>query len=160
MALSDILSDIYASLSFTEIHAETPPQEEETDEGGDDDKEESEAKGGEEDGDAEGEGGSDEGGDDEEEEEGGEEEEEEEEPEDPFPKLQEGMPLAFLTSCMLKRARSYPNCYHLPRPCKTPPTCRSIPPAASSTALPSHQLMVQPSKCAYSSSMTSNGTIF
>ncbi len=159
MALSDILSDIYASLSFTEIHAETPPQEEEPDEGGDDDKEESEAKGGEEDGDADGGEGSDEGGDDE----GGEEEEEEEEeeePEDPFPKLQEGTPLAFLTSCMVKCARSYPNCYHLPRPCRIPSTYNSFPPAASSTALPSHQLMLHLSKRAYSSSMTSNGTIF
>lgn len=145
MALSDILSDFYASLSFAEIHAETPPQEEETDEGGEDDKEDSEGKGGEEDGGAEEEGGSDEGGDDEEEDEGG-DEEEEEEPEDPFPKLQEGTPLAFLISCMVKCARSYPKCCYLPRPRRIPPTCNSIPPPASSTALPSHQLMVHLSK--------------
>lgn len=106
MALSDILSDIYAALSLTEIHAEAPPEEEEKDEDGDDDKGESDSKEGEEGGDEEGEGGSDEGGDDEEEE----EEEEEEEPEDPFPKLQEGTPLPTKISCVSKRAGNEPRC--------------------------------------------------
>jgi len=104
MALTDILSDIYASLSFSEVHAEAPPEEEGEEEGGDNDKGESDEKEGEEGGNEEGEGDSDEGGDDEDEKE--EEEEEEEEPEDPFPKLQEGTPLLFVISCVVKRARS------------------------------------------------------
>lgn len=96
MGFSDIFSDFYGSIGFTELHAEAPPEEEkEDDEGGeekgeeksdDDDKEE----GGEESGEAEG--GDDEGGDEEE------EEEEEEEPEDLKPKLEEGKSMAFLST--------------------------------------------------------------
>jgi hypothetical protein len=73
MGLSDLFSDIYASLSWTEAHAEAA----------DDNKEDSEDS----------EGGAEGGGDEDSEEKGGdeeEEEEEEEEPEDPKPKLEEG----------------------------------------------------------------------
>ncbi len=94
MGFSDIFSDFYNSIGFTEVHAEAPPEEEKEDEeGGDDkgeeksddgDKEEEGEEGGEE------EGGDDEGGDDEE------EEEEEEEPEDPKPKLEERKSIASL----------------------------------------------------------------
>lgn len=126
MALSDILSDIYASLSFPELHAEAPPEEEEKEEDGDDDKGESDSKEGEEGGDEEGnsEEGGEEGGDDEEEEE---EEEEEDEPEDPFPKLQEGAPLP---------ARNDSRSCCLPYSYTNLPTCKSIPPMASLTPPP------------------------
>lgn len=89
MGFSDIFSDFYNSVGFTEVHAEAPPEEEkEDDEGGEDKGEEESDDGDKEEGGEEGgeeEGGDDEGGDDEEEE----EEEEEEEPEDPKPKLEE-----------------------------------------------------------------------
>ncbi|CAD6575842.1 MAG: ubiquinol--cytochrome-c reductase subunit 6 [Alectoria sarmentosa] len=88
MGFSDIFSDFYNSIGFTELHAEAPPEEEkEDDEGGDDKGEEKsddgdKEEGGEEGGEEEQEAGDDEGGDEEE------EEEEEEEPEDLKPKLE------------------------------------------------------------------------
>ncbi|KAI9838291.1 MAG: hypothetical protein M1819_005559 [Sarea resinae] len=69
MGLTDLFSDIYSSLSFTEVHAEAPA-EEEKDESAPAEGEEKEEEGGEEGGDEE-------------------EEEEEEEPEDPKTKLEE-----------------------------------------------------------------------
>ena len=90
MGFSDIFSDFYNSIGFTELHAEAPPEEEKEDDAGgeegsdDGDKEEGGEEGGEEDG------GDDEGGDDE----GEEEEEEEEEAEDPKPKLEAGKSMA------------------------------------------------------------------
>ena len=96
MGLIDLLSDLYASISFTEVHADAPASEEKEDErqaeggeekgdeGGDEkEEEEGEEEGGEQ-------GGEEESGD-EREEEKEEEEEEEQEPEDPKPKLEEGM---------------------------------------------------------------------
>ncbi|KAL2040850.1 hypothetical protein N7G274_006308 [Stereocaulon virgatum] len=91
MGFSDIFSELYASIGFSEIHAEAPPEDEEKDDGGEDgdkgdddseggEKEEGEGQGGEE---SDEEGGEEAGDDDEE------EEEEEEEPEDPKPKLEE-----------------------------------------------------------------------
>ena len=89
MGFSDVFSDFYNSIGFTEVHAEAPPEEEkEDDEGGEDKGEEESDDGDKEEGGEEGgeeEGGEDEGGDEEEE-----EEEEEEEPEDIKPKLEEG----------------------------------------------------------------------
>ncbi|KAK4696624.1 ubiquinol-cytochrome c reductase subunit 6, partial [Lecanoromycetidae sp. Uapishka_2] len=89
MGFSDIFSDFYNSIGFTEVHAEAPPEDKEEDEGSDEEKgqdadtsENTEGEDKEEGGDEEG--GNEEGGDDEDE-----EEEEEEEPEDPKPKLEE-----------------------------------------------------------------------
>ncbi|KAL9136406.1 MAG: hypothetical protein Q9175_002392 [Cornicularia normoerica] len=90
MGFSDIFSDFYSSIGFTELHAEAPPEEDNEDDKGGDDKGEEKSddddneEGGEEDGEEEG--ADDEGGDNEEEEE---EAEEEEEPEDIKPKLEE-----------------------------------------------------------------------
>ncbi|CAF9911951.1 MAG: hypothetical protein ALECFALPRED_007780 [Alectoria fallacina] len=82
MGFSDIFSDFYNSIGFTELHAEAPPEEEkEDDEGGDDKGEEKSDDGDKEEGGEEG-GEEEEGGDEEE------EEEEEEEPEDLKPKLE------------------------------------------------------------------------
>lgn len=100
MGFSDIFSDFYDSIGFTEVHAEAPPDEKQEDEGGDEDKGQDadnseDAEGGEEGGEGGGEeaGGDDEG--------GGEEEEEEEEPEDPKPKLEEGLSLCIFITCAL-----------------------------------------------------------
>ena len=88
MGFSDIFSDFYNSIGFTELHAEAPPEEEkEDDEGGDDKGEEKSDDGDKEEGGEEG-GEEEEGGDEEE------EEEEEEEPEDLKPKLEAGMSMA------------------------------------------------------------------
>ena len=106
MAIPDLLSDFYASLSFTEVHAEAPPPEEQEEE------EEEKADGGEKDEGADGEGGGD---DDEEDEQGEEEEEEEEEePEDLKPKLEAGMSGFFLLHLLpliesLQRLFYYPS---------------------------------------------------
>ncbi|KAI9877163.1 MAG: hypothetical protein M1830_004645 [Pleopsidium flavum] len=92
MGLTDLLSDVYSALTFTEAHAEAPADDNESDDKGTD---ESEGEGGEEkpeegeEGEGKGGGDDDAGG--EEEEEESEEEEEEEEPEDLKPKLEEGM---------------------------------------------------------------------
>ena len=94
MGFSDVFSDFYNSIGFTEVHAEAPPEEEKEDDEGGDDKGEEESddgdkeEGGEEGGDEEG--GEDEGGDEEE------EEEEEEEAEDIKPKLEEGKSMAVI----------------------------------------------------------------
>jgi hypothetical protein len=69
MTLSSFISDIYASLTVTEVHAEAPPAEPEVEEAEPVKEEEPEA-----------------------------EEEEEEEPEDPFPALLEGRCLRRLQS--------------------------------------------------------------
>ncbi len=98
MGFADILSDLYASLSFAEAHADAPAPEETENEGQEEDGEEKS----EEEGDKKEE---EEGGEAEEEEEGGadekdeEEEEDEEEPEDIKPKLEEGM----CSNCLLPR---------------------------------------------------------
>ncbi len=99
MGFADILSDLYASLSFAEAHADAPAPEETENEGQEEhgeekSEEEGEKKEEEEGGEAEEE---EEGGADEKEEE--EEEEEEEEPEDIKPKLEEGM----CSNCLLPR---------------------------------------------------------
>lgn len=103
MGFSDVFSDFYNSIGFTELHAEAPPEEEkEDDEGGDDKGEESSDDGDKEEGGEEGgeeEGADDEGGDDEE------EEEEEEEPEDLKPKLEEGKSMT-LSPCLYTMLRS------------------------------------------------------
>lgn len=93
MGLTDLLSDLWEAVSFTELHAEEPQQQQEdneqenSEEGGDEEKEKGEEGGEDKEEDSEGgeeeEDGDDEGGDEE-------EEEEEEEPEDPKPKLEEG----------------------------------------------------------------------
>ncbi|KAI4152560.1 MAG: hypothetical protein LQ340_002839, partial [Diploschistes diacapsis] len=92
MGLTDLLSDLWEAVSFTELHAEEPQQQQEdneqenSEEGGDEEKEKGEEGGEDKEEDSEGgeeeEDGDDEGGDEE-------EEEEEEEPEDPKPKLEE-----------------------------------------------------------------------
>ena len=94
MPFTEIFSDFYASLGFTEIHAEAPPAEDEEkddSEGGDDGEKEDSGEGEEKGGD---EGGDEEGGDDE-------EEEEEEEPEDPKPKLEEGVFVISTLDCVI-----------------------------------------------------------
>ena len=95
MGFSDIFSDFYNSIGFTELHAEAPPEEEKEDDEGDDDKGEEKSDDGEKEEGGE-EGGEEEGGDDESGDEEEEEEEEEEEPEDIKPKLEEGKSMAFL----------------------------------------------------------------
>ena len=94
MGFSDVFSDFYNSIGFTELHAEAPPEEEKEDEeGGDDNGEEKSDDGDKEEGGEEGgeeEGGEEEGGDEEE------EEEEEEEAEDIKPKLEEGKSMAVI----------------------------------------------------------------
>lgn len=85
MGFSDIFSDFYNSIGFTELHAEAPPEEEKEDDEGEEGKDDGDKEeGGEE-------GGEEEGGDDEE------EEEEEEEPEDLKPKLEAGKSMVFST---------------------------------------------------------------
>ena len=91
MGFSDIFSDFYNSIGFTEVHAEAPPEEEKEDEEGSDDQGDEKSDDGDKEEEGE-EGGEEEGGDDEEEE----EEEEEEEPEDPKPKLEERKSIASL----------------------------------------------------------------
>lgn len=103
MGFSDIFSDFYHSIGFTELHAEAPADEEkEDDEGGEEEKSDDGDKeeGGEDGGEQE------DGGDDEEEEEA-EEEEEEEEPEDPKPKIEAGKSMAV-----------YPSTIHTCKHCK------------------------------------------
>ena len=88
MGITDLFSDLYASLSFTELHADAAPEQIEEAEG--EDKAEGE-EGKEESGESEQGGEDEEGGEEKEEEDADEEEEEEEEPEDIKPKLEEGM---------------------------------------------------------------------
>lgn len=101
MGFSDIFSDFYHSIGFTELHAEAPADEEkEDDEGGEEEKgEETSDDGDKEEGGEDG-GEQEEGGDDKEE-----EEEEEEEPEDPKPKLEAGKSMAVSSHIHAK----YPN---------------------------------------------------
>ena len=93
MGLTDLFADFYASLAFTNVHAEVPEADQGEVVGGDGAEPEEGnvgAKDDDEDGGEEEEGGKDEGGEDAEEEEE-EEEEEEDEPVDPKPRLEEGL---------------------------------------------------------------------
>jgi len=101
MGFTDLLTDFYSAMTFTEAHAEAPAADEqesddkadESSEDGGEEKSEDAGDDKEDGGDDEAEGGDDEGGDDEDDEE--EEEEEEEEPEDPKPKFEEGRECPF-----------------------------------------------------------------
>ena len=124
MGFSDIFSDFYHSIGFTELHAEAPADEEkEEDEGGEEEKgEETSDDGDKEEGGEDG-GEQEEGGDDEEEE----EEEEEEEPEDPKPKLEAGksmaVPLHTHTHAKYSKVNAWATVskHELQSPLKTPP---------------------------------------
>lgn len=93
MTFTSLVSDIFTSLSFSDVHAEAPPEEpEERQDKGDEKGEEVESGEEEEDkGEAEGEEKEEKEEKEEEEEEEAEEEEEEEEVVDPKPKLEEGL---------------------------------------------------------------------
>ena len=106
MAISNLFSDLYAALSFTEVHAESPPSDDDKDK--QESPDEGKGDGGSDEGEEKDEGDDSEGGDEQqekggedEEEEGEEEEEEEDEPVDPKPALEEGMSFLFNLSYWL-----------------------------------------------------------
>ena len=99
MALQDLLSDLFASLTFPSAHAEAPPEESQSAEPIEEENSTDEPKTNDDDTDEQGEEQDESNGGEEPEEvaEEEEEEEEEEEPQDPKPKLEEGSSLTFLT---------------------------------------------------------------